>query len=98
MLNDLLFFLFQCLWFLLPAAISNHNASLGSHLAVPRPLKRLFQLLDRPVDLGLKYKGQEIFGRNKTFRGFSGTLTGVWWQGAYYTVASGPDGVKIHKE
>jgi len=78
MLNDLLLFLFQCLWLLFPAAISNHNASLGSHLAVPRPLKQIFQLLDRPIDLGLKIGGQELFGRNKTFRGFIvAMLTGI---------------------
>lgn len=76
--NDLLTFLFQCWWFLLPAAISNHNASLGSHLAVPRPLKKIFHLLDRPIDFGFKVRGKELFGRNKTFRGFIvAILTGI---------------------
>jgi len=71
-------FLFKCLWFLLPAALSNHNASVGNRLWGPRFLKLLIAKLDVPIDLGYKLNGKEIFGRNKTFRGFAiGVTTGI---------------------
>ena len=71
-------FLFRCLWFLLPAALSNHNASVGNRLLVPKFIKPWLAKLDVPVDFGYKLKGKELFGRNKTFRGFAvGIITGI---------------------
>ena len=73
-----LVFLFRCLWFLLPAALSNHNASVGNRLLVPKFIKPWLAKLDVPVDFGYKLKGKDLFGRNKTFRGFVvGIVTGV---------------------
>jgi len=78
MIKDILIFLFRCLWFLLPAALSNHNASLGNSLPVPQPFKSWLIKLDIPVDFGYKIRGKEAFGRNKTFRGFVvGISTGI---------------------
>ena len=73
-----LLFIFRCLWFLLPAALSNHNASLGNRLYIPQFIKSWLSKLDRPVDFGYKLGDKELFGRNKTFRGFAvGVTTGI---------------------
>ena len=78
MIKGFLIFFFQCLWFLLPAALSNHNASVGNRLWAPRFVKSWLAKLDVPVDFGYKLKGKELFGRNKTFRGFAvGIVTGI---------------------
>jgi CDP-2,3-bis-(O-geranylgeranyl)-sn-glycerol synthase len=71
-------FLFSCFWYLLPAALANHNASCGDHLPLPGPLKRLLAKTAVPVDLGRKWKGVYMFGKNKTWRGLLvGMVTGV---------------------
>ena len=68
-----LIFIFKCLWFLLPAALSNHSASWGNSLPLPRLFKPLLRKLDIPIDLG-----HPLFGRNKTYRGFAvGIIVGI---------------------
>ncbi len=77
-MKGILIYVFKCLWFLFPAALSNHNASLGNKLPMPKSLKPLLLKFDAPVDLGFKLGGKELFGRNKTFRGFMvGIITGI---------------------
>jgi len=70
----MLMLIFKCAWFLLPAALSNTFASLGSKLPVPG-------FLGKPINEGL-------FGSHKTFRGFVvGPLTGIlaaWIQSWLY--------------
>jgi len=56
----MLLFIFQIIWFYLPAAISN---SCGT-------LFRKINFLNIPVDLNQKINGRSIFGKNKTYRGF----------------------------
>jgi CDP-2,3-bis-(O-geranylgeranyl)-sn-glycerol synthase len=52
---------------------------MGNSLPIPRSLRPLLLKLDIPVDLGKKLGGKEIFGRNKTFRGFAvGIVTGIF--------------------
>ncbi|MBD3296721.1 MAG: CDP-archaeol synthase [Candidatus Omnitrophica bacterium] len=71
-------FLFSCFWYLLPAALANHNASCGEHLPLPGPLKRFLAKTAVPVDLGRTWNGGHIFGKNKTWRGILvGMLTGI---------------------
>ena len=53
-------FILECFLFLLPAAIAN---------MMPVVVKRL-PICNSPVDLGLKFRGQRVFGENKTYRGF----------------------------
>lgn len=67
-------FIFLCLWYLLPAALGNHTASCGNRIWLPAILRDELAKLARPVDFGLKLRGKEIFGKNKTWRGL---LVGV---------------------
>lgn len=71
-------FVFQCVWYLLPAAIGNHNASCGQRLWLPKALKEYLALLAVPVDFGSKWRGKEILGEHKTWRGLLvGVVTGI---------------------
>ena len=70
--------IFSCLWYLLPAALGNHNASCGKRLWLPGPLKGLLAKIAVPIDSGAKWHGSEIFGQNKTWRGLVvGIVTGI---------------------
>lgn len=70
--------IFACLWYLLPAALGNHNASCGNRLWLPAPVKEALAKLAVPVDFGATWKGKDIFGKNKTWRGFVvGVMTGI---------------------
>jgi CDP-2,3-bis-(O-geranylgeranyl)-sn-glycerol synthase len=70
--------IFSCLWYLLPAALGNHNASCGNRLWLPQSLKSGLAKLAVPVDLDAKWRGKEIFGRHKTWRGLIvGVITGM---------------------
>lgn len=61
--------IFQPLWFILPSYLAN---------TTPIFVKKL-KILDYPVDFGLKYKGENIFGKNKTWRGLLfGSFVGVF--------------------
>lgn len=71
-------FIFSCLWYLLPAALGNHNASCGNRLWLPGIFKKGLVKIAVPVDFGAKWRGSEIFGKNKTWRGFLvGIVTGI---------------------
>jgi CDP-2,3-bis-(O-geranylgeranyl)-sn-glycerol synthase len=71
-------FIFACLWYLLPAALGNHNASLGNRLWLPEILKKGLAKLAFPVDFGRTWRGKELFGNNKTWRGLLvGAVTGI---------------------
>lgn len=59
MLNEIL----GALYFFLPAYVANMMPAIIARA-------RLFKFLDSPIDLGLKLGKKDIFGRNKTFRGF----------------------------
>ena len=59
--NEILF----ALWFFLPAGIANMAPIFAAHLPL---LKRW----DTPLDLHKKYRGKQITGPNKTFRGLLG--------------------------
>ena len=70
--------IFACLWYLLPAALGNHNASCGNRLPLPEVLKKPLEKLAVPIDSGKTLNGREIFGKNKTWRGFLvGAITGI---------------------
>jgi CDP-2,3-bis-(O-geranylgeranyl)-sn-glycerol synthase len=59
------------LWFLLPAAIANVTPILAAHLP-------LLQTWNAPLDGGHQYKGKDIFGKHKTWRGIiTGTLAAL---------------------
>jgi len=71
-------FIFVCLWYLLPAALGNHTASCGNRLWLPAMLKNALAKIATPVDLGRKWRGVEIFGKNKTWRGIVvGAIAGI---------------------
>jgi len=71
-------FIFACLWYLLPAALGNHAASCGNRLWLPVIFKNAIAKIAVPVDLGRKWRGIEIFGKNKTYRGLAvGVIAGV---------------------
>ncbi|MEA3490015.1 MAG: CDP-archaeol synthase [Candidatus Omnitrophota bacterium] len=70
--------IFACLWYLLPAALGNHNASCGNRLPLPEVIKKPLEKLAVPVDSGKTLNGREIFGKNKTWRGLVvGVITGI---------------------
>lgn len=70
--------IFSSLWYLLPAALGNHNASCGDRLWLPLFIKRGLAKLAVPVDFGIKVNGKELFGNNKTWRGIIvGVVTGI---------------------
>ncbi len=74
--------IFACLWYLLPAALGNHNASCGNRLPLPEVLKGPLKRLAVPIDFGKRLKGREIFGKNKTWRGLVvGIITGIFVAG-----------------
>ncbi len=74
--------IFACLWYLLPAALGNHNASCGNRLPLPGVLKKPLEKLAVPIDFGRTLNGREIFGKNKTWRGLVvGVITGVFVAG-----------------
>jgi CDP-diglyceride synthetase len=58
MANDVLF----AFWFFLPAGFANVAPILASKIP-------LLSLWNTPIDLGLVYKGKQLFGSNKTWRG-----------------------------
>jgi CDP-2,3-bis-(O-geranylgeranyl)-sn-glycerol synthase len=68
-------------WLLLPAGIANMAPVLVKNI----------DFLDFPIDAGKKFRGKEIFGSHKTFRGFFfGTLAGIiiaYAQGIFYPFA-----------
>jgi len=70
--------IFACFWYLLPAALGNHNASCGNKLPLPGALKKALEKLAVPIDSGKTLNGREILGKNKTWRGLVvGVLTGI---------------------
>ena len=71
-------FIFSCLWYLLPAALGNHVASCGNRLWLPQIFRNGLAKLAIPVDFGIKWRGKEILGKNKTWRGLIvGAITGI---------------------
>jgi|SRR3989344_3292597 len=60
MVNEFLIELVKIFWFLLPAGIAN---------IIPA-LVRKWKFLDFPVDFGIYFRGERLFGQNKTWRGF----------------------------
>jgi len=74
--------IFLCLWYLLPAALGNHTASCGNRIWLPAILKRGLAKLAHPVDFGIQWRGKEIFGKNKTWRGLLvGVTVGIFVAG-----------------
>jgi CDP-2,3-bis-(O-geranylgeranyl)-sn-glycerol synthase len=70
--------IFASLWYLLPAALGNHCASCGNRLWLPGICRAGLAKIAVPVDLDLKWRGKEIFGKNKTWRGLLvGILAGI---------------------
>ncbi len=55
-----LFFIIQCLYFMLPAYLAN----------MAPVLVRKLPFLNYPIDFNKRFKGQPIFGKHKTYRGF----------------------------
>jgi CDP-2,3-bis-(O-geranylgeranyl)-sn-glycerol synthase len=71
-------FIFSCLWYLLPAALGNHVASCGNRLWLPHILRSGLAKLAVPIDRGAAWRGKEILGKNKTWRGLLvGAITGI---------------------
>ena len=65
----------ETIWFLLPAGVANSMPVIAAHL-------RWLSSFNRPVDLGLKFRGRRVLGDNKTWRGLivgiiSGSVTGL---------------------
>ena len=56
-----MFFILKCFYFMLPAYFAN---------MAPVIVKNSFKSLAIPIDFGKKIKGKELFGKNKTIRGF----------------------------
>ena len=54
-------YILSLIYFMLPAYMAN---------LAPVLFKRSFLFLARPVDLGIKWRGQPLFGQTKTIRGF----------------------------
>lgn len=54
------YYFLGCLWFMMPAYIAN---------MAPIFVKNYFKFLAKPIDFGKKFKGKEILGAHKTFRG-----------------------------
>jgi len=74
--------IFSCLWYLLPAALGNHNASCGNRLPLPGSVKKALAKIAVPIDGGAKWHKKEIFGPNKTWRGLVvGIVTGIFVAG-----------------
>ena len=74
--------IFSCLWYLLPAALGNHNASCGDRLPLPGSVKKALAKIAVPIDGGAKWRKKEIFGQNKTWRGLVvGIVTGIFISG-----------------
>jgi CDP-2,3-bis-(O-geranylgeranyl)-sn-glycerol synthase len=57
--------LILALWFFFPAALAN---------ATPVVASMAFPKLNTPIDFGYKYRGKQLFGPNKTWRGI---ITGI---------------------
>lgn len=53
----------ECVYFILPALIGNGMNVICSHF-------KTISWLDQPIDRGKKWRRKEIFGKNKTYRGF----------------------------
>lgn len=71
-------FIFSCLWYLLPAALANHVASCGNRLWLPKVFRSGLAKIAMPIDLGIKWRGKEMLGKNKTWRGLLvGIITGI---------------------
>lgn len=84
--------IFACLWYLLPAALGNHNASCGNRIPLPAMFKRWLEKLAVPIDLGRTLNGREIFGKNKTWRGLVvGVITGILVAGVQALLFSSSD-------
>ena len=73
MLETILF----ALWFFLPAGAAN---------MIPVPISKVSKLKDMnaPLDFGMKYRGQRVFGEHKTWRGLLAGIVAatfvVWLQ------------------
>lgn len=61
-----MFFILQCIYLMLPGILAN---------SAPVLFKNSFKSLDVPVDFGKKWRGKEIFGSHKTYRGFAVGIT-----------------------
>lgn len=59
-MKELLFYILQCFYFILPAYFAN---------MAPVIVRKLFGFLAVPIDFGGKIGGRDIFGKNKTWRG-----------------------------
>lgn len=71
-------FIFSCLWYLLPAALGNHVASCGNRLWLPPLFRSSLAKLAIPIDRGVTWRGKELLGKNKTWRGLLvGAVTGI---------------------
>lgn len=80
-------FVFSCLWYLLPAALGNHVASCGNRLWLPQIFKSGLAKLATPIDMGIVWRGKELLGKNKTWRGLLvGALTGIVVAGVQATL------------
>lgn len=68
-MNDTIFFILQCIYLMLPGILAN---------SAPVIFKNSFKELSMPVDFGKKWRGKELFGSHKTYRGFVvGTISGA---------------------
>ena len=70
--------IFSCIWYLLPAALGNHVASCGNRLWLPQIFRRGLAKIAIPIDRGATWRGKEVLGKNKTWRGLLvGAVTGI---------------------
>ena len=64
-------FILQCLWFFLPAYFANMAPTFAKKAGV-------LEFLAKPIDFGKNFKGKQIFGSHKTWRGMiSGIVLGI---------------------
>ena len=79
-------FIFQCVYFFLPAYFSNMAPTFAKKAGI-------LKFLAKPIDFGKQFKNKPVFGPNKTWRGLiSGVVLGILiayiqkflWQFSYF--------------
>jgi len=79
----MLYLLLQAVYFILPGYVANMLPAAFSK-------SRFLYKLAKPVDRGLTFRGQPLFGEHKTYRGFvvgvGGAIITVWLQKLFLSV------------
>ncbi|MBU0758494.1 MAG: CDP-archaeol synthase [Nanoarchaeota archaeon] len=69
-MNPAMIFILKCIWHILPAYIANMSPVFAK--------KIMGDKFSAPIDMGKKFRGNPLFGKNKTYRGIlSGVIIGI---------------------